>query len=261
MSVIYTTSRREDVENVLRNLPAMLAGEHPDTHRIAESLRSRVAHAFFSQVAFAFEEKGRGRVGSDGIKWEPLSPEYLAYQRPKVGRGRPLAGKLAPGGNDGLLTKSQLKTWNANFARSLKWLAAKYPLTEAKSRAAALAWKATKAAGGRTKIADPGFGGRIAGDDYQMLVSGGTLRRSILPGEIDQYSNGGADYHADDDGQVVDDRQTSIVVGTRVPYAEYLHKRRPLWPEDFTPDWIDQMNDAIVSGIYMFVLLTEQGEI
>lgn len=261
MPTIYTTSRREDVERVLRNLPAILSGRHPDPYGLASSLRSRVAHAFFSQVAFAFEDKGRGLTGSDGIKWDPLSPEYLAYQRPKVGRGRPLAGKHAPGNKDGLLTKGQLKEWRKIFAFNVRRLAGKYAIEEAKSRAAAIAWNTIKMMGGRTKLADPGFGGRVAGKDYQILVSGGTLRRSVLPGELSEQTNGSANYGRDEEDQVIEDFQTTLVVGTAVPYAEHLHKKRPLWPEEMPPNWLDQMDDAMISGIDMFFILVERGEI
>lgn len=261
-NIIYTSSNRADVEETLRNLPAILEGTHPDPHGIAESLRSRVAFGFLDLVADAFEQKGRGYTGSDGIKWAPLSSQYLAYSRPLAGRQKPRAGKHAPGGNDGLLSDAQLRLWRKTFSTNVRRLAGKYEIRDAKARAAAMAWKTVKEAGGKTKLASPKFGGRIAGKDYQIHVVSGTFRRTIQPGTLTVNANGGADYFTSEPDQVVENTSaTTMVVGSKFPHAEPLHKIRPLWPEELPLEWQDELSDAITSGILMFVMLVQRGEI
>ncbi|MFI4874762.1 MAG: hypothetical protein ACIALR_05475 [Blastopirellula sp. JB062] len=261
MPIIYTTSKKADVEEVLRNLPAILAGTHPDPHGIAEGLRNRHAFAFFGLVSDACDEKGRGRTGSDGITWQPLSPAYLAYSRPLAGRKKPKAGKHAPGGNDGLLTESQLKQWRKIFAFTLGKLAGKYPLSEAKRRAAVCAWQDLKKMGAKTKIADPGFGGRVVGQDYQIHVISGTFRHTLQPGVLTKRQDGGADYFRDDDDQIQESYAGTMIVGSNFEHASRLHKLRPLWPEEPPPAWMDELDNATRSGIMMFVRLVELGKI
>lgn len=246
--VTVTTDRREDLDGFIRRLPAILAGRVSDEHGIAAGFRSRIGWAVFSLIAPNFNQLGRGQPGADGTTWKPLSPQYLAYQRPITGRKPPRAGGKAPGGNDGLLTDTQLKLWNRTFADALAWYIMREPDDEARGHAAAIAWIVVKKAGGKTKLADPAFGGRQAGVDYQMLVDTGQLRRSLQPGLLAE--NGPeATYQPADSEQLWDSQPTYIVVGSNVKHAAPNHKRRPLWPERFPADWWRQILGVARSGL------------
>lgn len=248
-TVITTTEdRRPELEAFIRRLPALLAGRVTDERGVAAGFRSRIGWAVFSLIAPNFNQLGRGQPGADGTTWKPLSPAYLAYQRPITGRQRPKAGGKAPGGKDGLLTEPQLKLWNRTFADALAWYIMREPDDEARSHAAAIAWIVVKKAGGKTKLADSRFGGRQAGVDYQMLVDTGQLRRSLQPGQL--VENGvEANYLPSDDGQVFDSQPTQIIVGTNVKHAAPNHKRRRLWPERFPADWWSQILGVARSGL------------
>lgn len=251
---IITRDRKRELEMIIRSLPGVLSGRLPDPHRIAYGFKSRLAHTFFMLVAHAYEQKGRGQVGDDGITWAPLSAQYLAYVRPTTtdrGRKPPKGGKLAPGGNDGLLTKEQLKLWNRTFADRYAWFVMRESDASAKAHAAAIAWIVVKAAGGKTKLQK--FGSRVAGVDYQILVDVGNLRRSLMPGQLTNRDDVDSGYIAPSE-QLVDDRGSTFLVGTKDPKAVFHHNgkgrmHRPLWPETLPADWWRQIEDAALGGL------------
>jgi hypothetical protein len=120
MPTVRTTASREELVKLIRSLPAAMSGRGADPHKIGAGLRARIGWVFFSLVLPNFQKLGRGQAGADGTRWPDLSAKYKAYQKPIKGRGRPLAGKLAPGGNDGLLTERQLKQWRQVYASHLR---------------------------------------------------------------------------------------------------------------------------------------------
>jgi hypothetical protein len=250
--VVVTRDKKPEIEGLIRRLPAMLSGRVPDEHGIAHGFKSRLAWAFFSLVAPAFNIKGRGQTDDAGESWNPLSPSYLAYQRPVVGRQPPKGGGLAPGGKDGMLTPEQLRLWRRTFADRYAWFVMREPDDQAKAHAAAIAWIVVKERGGKTKIGT--FGKRQPGVDYQILVDRGILRRSIMPGQLTGRRKSDADYRAPKN-QEFDDRHTELVIGTNVPYAKYHHhaknplRRRRLWPERFPAHWWRQILSVGQSGL------------
>lgn len=259
MTTIRTNSSRRDVEHFLRSLPAILTGKAADPYGIAKGMRARVGFATLQLIKLDFEEKGRGRTGSDGTTWPALSKQYLAYQRPVVGRKPPRAGKKAPGGKDGFLTNKQLKEWRQIYARQLARFARSMELEAAKGRAAAYAWKVMKAKGARTKLEV--FGNRRVGVDYQTLVDTGTLRNSLTPGQLNERGPA-ATYSPNDSEQVFREGPASVVVGTSVKYAKYHHDgKRRLWPERFPDAWWDEITGAVVSGIERIGDLIKGGRI
>ena len=254
----HTTDSRADVEHFLRSLPDVLAGNVPDRYGIARGMRARVGYTMLSLVKLDFEEKGRGRSGADGEKWKPLSKHYLAYQRPVTGRKPPKAGKHAPGGKDGFLTKAQLKRWRQIYARNLARFAVDMDLAAAKARAAAIAWTVLKQQGAQTKLEV--FGNRQVGVDYQIGVNSGAMRNSLTPGQLNE-SGVDATYAAADESQVFEETQSSVVVGSGMAYAGAFHKLRKLWPDTFPDDWWEEITGAIVGGLVRIKELMQGGRI
>ena len=228
MATIFVEARRRDeVFDALRKIPGILSGSTPDPVGIRDAMRSRITFAFFSLVKEAFIVKARGGTDEAGIKWPPLSEKYLAYGRPMNGRNPPVAGGLAPGGNDGFMNATQLKKWRKDYAGSLKFLALQLPVGEAKSRAAAIAWNRAKEAGVKTKLGV--FGSR----SVEILRDRGILFNSLSPGQL--IGSGQSESYKPTDDQVFENQLNSLVVGTNVEYAFYHQVQpgtRPFWPQD-----------------------------
>lgn len=271
-TVTITSDQREELNNLVRMLPAILAGRVPDVENIAKGFKSRVAHQLLSLIMINFNQLGRGSAGIDGDKWEPLSPAYLAYGR-RFGTGehsqasiKKAAGlgknnRLAPGDNKGLLTPEQLKQWRQFFSKAFRRYIHFLPEKQAKAKAAAKAWILIKQMGGRTKLEV--FGNR----QVQILVDTGRLAESLQPGElitsgIDAHYKPPAGKSAFD--QVTEMESSRIVVGTNVEYAKYHHngkgrRRRRLWPEQLPEIWWRKILEAAVSGIMEIHTLFSEG--
>lgn len=247
---VVTEAQKPKIEAFIRSLPGVLSGRLPDPHGVAKGMRARIGWTFFSLVAPNFEELGRGRVGADGDKWPPLSREYLAYQRPITGRKPPKGPGKAPGDKNGFLTKEELKQWRRIYADRLAFYMMRESDADAKAHAAAVAWTILKDRGAKTKLEE--FGKRQAGVDYQTLVDTGTLRRSLMPGELQESVGPTANYQKQR-GQEFDDQGRRLVVGTKVPYAKYHHNgkknARRFWPKELPPDWERQMVDQVAAGL------------
>ena len=259
----------------LELLPAVIAGEAPDRMGVARGLSLRAAVMFLSLVKDAFIVKARGGADEAGIKWPPLTKEYLAYGRGPFSTRK--AGKSAPGTvrggprhgqqKDGFLSKAQLKLWQQIYMRNLKWLALREPLDSAKSSAAKIAWTRLKALGAQTKI--DVFGNRVV----DILRDRGTLFNSISPGTLTE--NGPDASYTPPDAQVVELLPGAVLVGTNDVTATFHHRgtrkdhtepgrgsiRRQLWPAaDKMPEsWLRQISRAASSGVPAAIRLIAQG--
>lgn len=257
MATIYTKlSRRAEIEAFIRSIPAMFAGKVPDVGGLVRGFKLRIAFAFFSIIKENFIIKSRGGTDEAGIKWPPLSARYLAYTRPmgKNGSGSrqpPHAGKLAPGGNDGFMSKAQLQQWRRWYAGTLKYLALQMPLGEAKRIAAASAWKKSKAAGVRTKLEV--FGHR----DVEILRDRGILFNSLSPGVI-TFLGVDASYSPSPE-QLVQEEADGLLCGTNVAYGRDHHfgdpsrnlPARSFWPLDgeLPEAWMVEIVEVGASGL------------
>lgn len=244
--VIYTNAPADVIMARLAQIPAMCAGTLADPLGISRGLKLRVAVAFLELVKLAFLVKARGGTDEAGIKWPPLTKEYLAYGRGPFSTRR--AGKQAPGKvrggprdgqqNDGFLSPAQMKTWRGIYAGNLKWLSARHPMEEAKSHAAAIAWARLKEMGAKTKL--DVFGNRVV----DILRDRGTLFNSLSPGVLTEMGPDAA--YSPPYAQIVKiDEPGAMLVGSNVKTAS-IHQngtradhsekgrgaiRRQLWPE------------------------------
>lgn len=253
-TVFVRSSRRPEIEALIRQIPAMMEGRVPDTYGIVRGFKLRVAFGFFSIIKENFIIKSRGGTDEAGIRWRPLSPEYLAYVRPMAsapGRGSrspPRAGGRSPGDNDGFMNAKQLKRWRGIYAGLLKYLALQMDLGTAKAIAAATAWKRLKAEGVRTKLEV--FGRR----DVEILRDRGILFNSLSPGVI-TFAGPDASYSppTDEGGeyQVVEQEDGSLTCGTNVEYAARQFATRPAWPPGGElPDiWLAEIAEIGASGL------------
>ena len=238
----------------------MLSGRNPDHGRLARSVFLVVGMAALADIQQDFLKKSRGGVGDDGVKWPPLSKEYLAYGR-RFGKGEQAKLKKqaglgrqhnrGTGRNGGLLSASQQKRWNQLYAQSLAWMAARYPIDEARAMAAGHAWNKIKEEGAKTKLEV--YGNR----QVDMLRDTGVMFNSLSPGHLSPDGT----YSPPDSNQIFEAIANGIVVGTKVPYADAQNKKRRFIPDEVPATWQQRWElvliGAIVSGMRMY--LFDQG--
>lgn len=222
--VVFRGSR-EDLSLIIEDFVAMLAGDIPDEDRIAEGFLLSLGFAALSDIKDAFITKARGGTDEMGVRWPPLSKEYLAYGRRfgsgeqarlKRGAGLGRSHRYAPGNKKGLLTASQLKQWRWLFVTYLARFMLSEPEVAAKSHAAAVAWSIMKKRGAKTKLEV--FGSRQA----QILRDTGVLFNSLSPGLLSgEGSTVSYTRPARKGGeqQIFRTEQGAVIVGTNVEYA------------------------------------------
>lgn len=256
MATVVTTIDNPGVRRILGQVIGALCGRGDATLEWAvRGVKLRMAVAWFSKVKQAYVTKARGGTDEAGDSWPALSPHYLAYSRPmaKGGRGSrrpPRGGGLAPGGQDGLLTQTQLRQWRFHYAQALAhYSVGDTPTQEAKSHAAAIAWTWVKRhAGAETKLQK--FGRR----SVEILRDRGVLFNSLSPGLANDYDAG-----VQSADQILETRRPGqLVVGTNVAYAAAHHYGRPgklpqrrLWPAPsrIPATWWDAICGAGVRGL------------
>ena len=270
-SEIVFEGRNSDARRAVRTFIAILTGQ-PDPMGLARSVFYTIGIAALSDIQLDFIRKSRGGTGEDGVKWKPLSKEYLAYGR-RFGRGEQAALKRAAGlgrehrhgvggnkiidgrwegdeyrpvygGNTGLLTAEQKQRWNQVFARTLASLAARHDLAKAKGMAAAHAWNVLKGEGAKTKLEV--FGNR----QVEILRDTGVLFNSLSPGYL---TPDGSDYTPPSgpggDEQVFKAISNGIIVGSSVKYAARQNKTRPFIPKEVPKAWLARWSETAVNVI------------
>lgn len=238
-----------ELKQAIRALPRILAGLAPDSGGVARSLQLTMGVALLSQIQQSYIVKSRGGVGSDGIKWKPLSRAAIAARPITAGekkaagiKGKRVRGLLTPAEDKrvrGLLTPAEDKRWRKIFGTRKAWLMG-HGMGEqaAAARSASIAWTVLKSEGAKTRLGT--FGGR----SVEILRSSGTLFRSLTPGVEDRPYTG-----ADADKQVFEVPRGSVIVGTKVPYASRQHATRPLWPAAIPPPWWTAIKLAFGRGL------------
>lgn len=243
--------------------------------RAARSVFNAIGFVALSDIQGDFVVKSRGGVGEDGVKWPPLSPEYLAYQR-RFGPGEKAALKRAAGlgkghskgvggnrivghrwegdtlvpvygGNSGLLNRAQQETWYKVYAKTLAWAAQRFDMGQAKSIAAGHAWNVVKSQGAKTMLEV--YGQR----QVDILRDTDVLYNSLSPGYFDgeEYTKPTTEGG---DQQIFRPIADGIVIGTSVPYAS-AHQdgkgvpKRPFLPERVPDSWLNRWANVGIQAI------------
>lgn len=258
--IIYH-GRSHEAKRDIHNFVALLTGKGPDRSGAARSVFYVIGLSMLSEIQQDFIRKSRGDTGEDGVKWPPLSKEYLAYGR-RFGKGEQAALKKAEGlgrahrhgvgGKGGILTKAQQERWNKVYARALAWMAARYGIGTARGMAAGYAWNTIKAEGARTKLEV--YGNR----QVDMLRDTGILLNSISPGYLSSDGSYSPPATEGGDQQILTAISDGVVIGTAVPYAGRQNKQRPFLPPDIPQAWQPRIErstrTAIIQAIYRFFL-------
>lgn len=251
METVTFNGARNEAARIIRALLASLTGRA--RVEAARGVFIAIGIATLSEVHQDFIVKARGGAGADGTVWKRLSPKTLAYSRRfgpgeqsalKKAAGLGRANRLAPGGKSGLLTVAQLKEWRKIYASRLAKFAATMPLSEAKAKAAAIAWAVMKAKGAKTKLEV--YGNR----EHEVLRDTSVLANSLSVGIIS-----GNNYQRPmiDGGeqQIFELLDNGVIIGTNVIYARSHHEglnglpKRPILPVNgIPPQWEDRILDA-----------------
>lgn len=260
-NTVYYRGTKAEAKAAVRRVVGMATGRVPDEIGIKKGMALAVGVAALSDIKDDFLRKSEGHTGQDGVMWDPLSPEYLAYGR-RFGRGEQSALKRHAGvgrgqnrgigENTGLLSASEKKRWQFLFASRLQRLLLSMDPKAAKARAAQIAWATIKREGAQTKLGV--FGHR----DVLLLRDTGALFNSLSPGELSGSGvNVGYSKPSGDGGeqQIMELLTRGVIVGTNVSYASAQNARRRFIPaNDNVPAvwwsrWAVRANEALFAGI------------
>lgn len=248
---VHFQGSREQARQCVGRLAGILCGRESDDLGVARGVHAAIGFAALSDIKDDFIRKSRGETGEDGVKWKPLSREYLAYGR-RFGRGEQAALRKGAGltrankytlGNQtpdtpgsgplpsrlgGTLTDFQVKRWWEIYFKHRNRLMISLPPREAKSRAAALAWIQIKSEGAKTKLEVYGNRQVDIGRDTGVLLN------SLSPGELANSGRNTTYAKPTGDGgaeQVFELINNGVIVGTNVRYAAAFNKLRPFIPQ------------------------------
>ena len=266
MAKVYFHGTRQMARRLARRIAGMLVGRETDTERVARGVFLTLGFAALNSIKQDFIVKSRGGTGEDGVKWPPLTKEYLAYGRsPGEGRGsgrrfgpgekaalKKAAGlgkqhRFGIGADRGLLTKAEKKRWESIYGSRVTRLSLSLPLEDAKTFAAKIAWAQIKREGAHTMLET--FGNR----KVDILRDTGVLFNSLSPGQLDGAGPDAVYSSPTSDGgsqQVFELLGNGVIVGTSVPYGIYHqeatspNRLRPFLPTGNIPErweqnWLD----------------------
>jgi hypothetical protein len=250
----FQGSKRAVKLKILNFIGQLTQSAHHD--RAAKSVFNAIGFVALSDIHEDFVTKSRGGTGEDGVRWPPLSPEYLAYHR-RFGPGEKAALKRAAGlgkghskgvqGKSGLLNSAQQKQWYAVYNRTIAWAAQRFDIAKAHHIAAGHAWNVVKAGGAKTMLEV--YGTR----QVDILRDTGVLLNSLSPGYFDgeEYTKPTVEGG---DQQIFRPIADGIVIGTSVPYAG-AHQdgkgvpKRPFLPERVPDSWIQRWANVGIQAV------------
>lgn len=256
--VVYCRAGSAEARAIINRFLAMITGNEI-ADNLAQGVFFAIGLAALIDIHQDFIRKAQGGVGDDGTSWPRLSPKTLAYSRRfgpgeqarlKGAAGLGRGNRFAPGGNKGLLSAKELKRWRQVYAMHLSRLLMTYPLTQAKSIAAGIAWNTVKAEGAKTKLEV--YGNRA----HEPLRDTGVLLNSLSPG----YMIWGEYHKPQKDGgkeQIFQSLANGVIVGTNVPYAKVHNEgnpakgipARPFLPRVVPQKWIDGWAEVGIQAV------------
>lgn len=228
MSTVIFRGTPGEVRGRLQDILQALVGRGSPTRQV-EVLWRILGLEALAIIRENYVRKGRGETGSDGIRWDPLSPRYLAYKRrhgPALARRRAYARRVGRPGRP-LLTADQDRIWRGIFVSASGRLRGEgVDPREAASLAAALAWNVLKRMGANTILRLYGTAPAEIGRDTGRLLA------SLGPGHHDNVLRG---------------ERGVVICGTNVEYARHFHARRPIWPEAdrMGPEWSERIGNVL----------------
>lgn len=249
---VRTRYTKQQVKAIIQNGIDACNGRGPDTYGFARVFQGAIAYSLFSSIHFAYLAKSAGGTDDLGFKWVDLSPHYKAYRRKDARAGMRLDG---PKGRP-TLNPAQDKVWRGIYARMLhKIKGAGFISRRERSRmspktyrkvlkqrkgdavqtAAGTAWAFVKDHMGAVTLIDE-LGNKqipIMRDTDRLIESLEpaplTSDGSYVPTNPDQICGTSSRV-----GFTTGAPNSTLIVGTRVPYAKDAAARRPIWPANMS---------------------------
>ncbi len=241
-----SSSARDAVGDLVR-LPRYISGQLPDIHGYGRRFKMYVAHHLIDKIHEAFLVKSDGGTDETGMKWKPLKRETIAQRPLAPGEATELKIRNLGRGGRGLLTLSQNRKWKGIFASVFKRMLLKVGEAEAKRIAARTAWAILKADGAKTKL-------DVLGNRHvKMLQVSLRLIKSLEPGHLSD------DAYSPPKEQIFQSHWGAVTIGTKVPYAEFQHRMRPLWPDVSAMNRAGWTSSAAKEGMERLISLVRSG--
>lgn len=256
-----TRYTRRQVEAILRNGIDAVNGRGPDTYGFARVFCGAIAYSLFNSIHTAFLAKSAHGQDDLGFSWVDLTPKYKAYGRLDSRAGFSLPGpKYRP-----TLTAAQDRVWRGIFARIMHKLKGRgFSSRKERQRLSRKEYREVVKARRQSAVATAaGAAWNFVKDhmeattlielcrDVQVPILQKTHRLvdSLEPAPLlgdSSYRPTNSDQifgHRSVPGSTISVPNSSLILGTRVPYAEYVGKKRPLWPSHLGI-WMDRAISA-----------------
>lgn len=209
----------------VNRIPQVISGEKKATttaeRRIYNSFWSAVTLSIFEDVYQGYLDKAEGGPDELGHAWPDLAVSTKAYKRPRRGLLSSSQRRRANQSTIGLLSPSQYAKWKETFAKVYNReyrnnnINSAREDTDAKAKAAKIAWAQAKTAGAETYKA-------VLGEkDMQIMRVTDTLLKSFHPGKISNRK-----YIKGNKHQVVKLDKGDLEIGTNVAYAKMASSRK-----------------------------------
>ena len=234
------------VKELVAHMVRALGGQDADRWGFRERYWGAYAHSIFSSVFKAFLVKSQHGTDELGNNWEDLKLKTKAYGRMDARSGFQLFDNRAVRHPD-LRVRPTLppninRQWAGFWLGNFRW----YSLNKSgkneysKRLAGKFAWGYFKSKGYPTLLE------LTASLDLPILNSTGTLQRSLFPAPLSRGV-----YFPIDPNQVYKPRGTTLTIGTKVPYAEYVTMKRNIWPDN-TSVWHKRASVAARDALYQY---------
>lgn len=225
-----------------------IAGTSPDEYGIGQRYWSAFAHSLFTSIIDSFDLKSSHQADELGETWDDLTPETVAYNRKDARIGFPLYDNRAKRHPNLRVRPTLPPSVNAQWAGMWYGIYQYYsfnkyagPHKADKRVAGAYTWEHFKAAGYPTLI------GAIGHRKLAINVRSGLLRDSLTPAPM----NGGI-YVPLDRNQICVWDNGKLTIGTKVPYADQVAKRRSWLPKNLGP-WKSRANKAGKEAVLLYL--------
>lgn len=243
---VTTKRSKKFVKAVFKNIPLFISGKKIDRHGIGRVFWATFIHEMFDKIHDAYAIKALGGTDSLGNSWPPLARETIA-QRPVTGQLRRLGltakrtGTAFKNRERGLLSPQENILWKVIFSKTLRNLQKTMKGPEAKSYAARIAWTQLKKLGAMTKL------DKLGSRNVKIMRLTDKLFDSLEPSQINR--NG----YRTRRNQLVVKSKGSVRLGTKVKYAKFHNKTRPVIPEDINK-WVEEATKFALNEVNQHIL-------
>lgn len=209
----------------IRNLPKKITGQVSDRSGVGRAFRAHLFPAIFERIRRAFIAKSKWGQDEFGQAWKPLKPATIKARQRQAAKGIVGTNKLDRTRISGALSKANQEVFNAKFKKQFKALAAKVGVAQARRRAGQMAWTAVRNAPQSNPLEVMNMRSIPTGTVPMLRVTD-RLLESVSPGMVADEA-----YHPPKE-QIATfaPGKAELVLGSKVPYAKFVHAKRKLWP-------------------------------